>query len=212
MSGNKAETVILIHGLWMHGIVLLPHQRWLQAEGYSARRFSYPSWSDGLAENADRLSAFVKQTPGAAIHLVAHSLGGLVALAMLSRKPDARIRSLVMMGTPYAGCHSGITLAALPVVNVLVGRTLKDWFGLPRPALPFAVAIGVLAGTRPFGLGLLIPGLASPNDGVVAVSETHVAAARDSIVLDVSHSGMLLSRVCASQIINFLDAGKFIHA
>ncbi len=85
MSGDKAETVILIHGLWMHGFVLLPHQRWLHAEGFSVRRFSYPSWRGGLAENAHLLSRFVNQTPGAVIHLVAHSLGGLVALEMLSR-------------------------------------------------------------------------------------------------------------------------------
>jgi pimeloyl-ACP methyl ester carboxylesterase len=212
ISGNKAETVILIHGLWMHGIVFLPHQRWLQAEGYSVRRFSYPSWRGGLAGNAELLSGFVKDTPGAVIHLVAHSLGGLVALEMLSRYPDARIRSLVMMGTPYAGCHSGITLAALPVLNVLVGRTLKDWFGQPRPALQSAVGIGVLAGTRPIGLGRLIPGIARPNDGVVAVNETHVAEARDSIALNISHSGMLVSRVCARQIANFLRTGKFFHA
>jgi pimeloyl-ACP methyl ester carboxylesterase len=212
MRGDKAETVILIHGLWMHGIVFLPHQRWLQAQGYSVRRFSYPSWRGGLAENVDLLSGFVKETPGAVIHLVAHSLGGLVALEMLSRKPDARIRSLVMMGSPYAGCHSGITLASLPVMNVLVGRTLKDWFGQPHPALQTAVGIGVLAGTRPVGLGRLIPGMARPNDGVVEVNETHVAAARDSIALNVSHSGMLVSRICAGQIANFLGAGKFIHA
>lgn len=212
MSGNKAETVILVHGLWMHGFVLLPHQRWLQAEGYSVRRFSYPSWRGGLAENARLLSRFVNETPGAVIHLAAHSLGGLVALEMLSLYPDARIRNLVLMGTPYAGCHSGITLAALPVMNVLVGRTFKDWFGLPRPALQTRVGIGVIAGTRPIGLGRLIPGMARPNDGLVAVNETHVATARDRIELNVSHSGMLVSRVCASQIINFLKTGKFVHA
>jgi pimeloyl-ACP methyl ester carboxylesterase len=212
MRGNKAETVILIHGLWMHGIFLLPHQRWLQAEGYSVRRFSYPSWRGGLAENADLLSGFVNETPGVVIHLTAHSLGGLVALEMLSRYPDARIRSLVMMGTPYAGCHSGITLATLPVMNKLVGRTFKDWFALPRPAVQTAVEIGVIAGTLSIGLGRLIPGLARPNDGIVEVNETHFPAARDNIELNVSHSGMLVSRVCAKQIANFLRAGKFIHA
>lgn len=163
MSGNKAETVILIHGLWMHGIVLLPHQRWLEAQGYSVRRFSYPSWRGGLAENAQLLSRFVDETPGAVIHLAAHSLGGLVVLEMLSRYPNARIHSLVMMGTPYAGCHSGVTVAALPVMNVLVGRTFKDWFGLPRPAVQTAVGIGVIAGTRSFGLGRLIPEWRAPT-------------------------------------------------
>jgi len=208
---DKTETVILIHGLWMHGLVLLPHQHWLRAGGFAVRRFSYPSWRGGLADNVRLLSNFVNETPGNVIHLVAHSLGGLVALKMLAQEHDARIRRVVLMGTPYAGCHCGFTLAATPVLAGLVGRTFKDWFSLPRPASPPAVEIGVIAGTRPVGLGRLIPGLARPNDGLVAVDETRIAAARDSIALNVSHSGMLVSRACAGQIANFLRTGSFIH-
>lgn len=208
---DKAETIILIHGLWMRGLVMLPQQRWLRAEGFAVRRFSYPSWRCGLADNVRRLSRFVRETPGDIIHLVAHSLGGLVALKMLSQEADARIRRTVLMGTPYAGCHCAITLAALPGLGALVGATFADWFTLPRPALPTALEIGVIAGTRPVGFGRLIPGLASPNDGMVGVGETHIAAARDSIALDVSHSGMLVSRACAGQIASFLRTGSFIH-
>lgn len=195
----------------MHGIVLLPQQHWLRAEGFAVRRFSYPSWRGGLADNVRLLSSFVNETPGAVIHLAAHSLGGLVALKMLSQEPDARIRRVVLLGTPYAGCHCGFTLAALPVLAALVGRTFEDWLRLPRPAMQPEVEIGVIAGTRPIGLGRLIPGLARPNDGIVAIDETRIAAARDSIALNVSHSGMLLSRACAGQIANFLSSGSFIH-
>jgi len=209
---DQAGTVILIHGLWMNGLVLLPHQRWLRAQGFAVCRFSYPSWRGGLADNVRLLSSFINETPGSVIHLVAHSMGGLVALKMLSQEPDTRIRRVVLLGTPYAGCHCGITLAAQPVLNVLVGRTFEDWFSLPRPALHPAVEIGVIAGIRPIGFGRLIPGLARPNDGLVAVDETRIAAAKDSIALNVSHSGMLVSRACAGKITNFLRTGSFIHA
>jgi len=208
---DKAETVILVHGLWMSGFVLLPHQRWLRAEGFAVRRFSYPSWRGGLADNVRLLSSFVNETSGPVMHLVAHSLGGLVALKMLSQEPDARIRRAVLLGTPYAGCHCGFALAAHPVLATLVGHTFEDWFSLPRPALPPAVEIGVIAGTRPVSCGRLIPGLARPNDGLIAVDETRIAAARDSIALNVSHSGMLVSRACAGQIAHFLRTGSFIH-
>lgn len=211
MMANKAETVILIHGLWMRGFVLILHQCWLRVEGFSVRKFSYPSWRLGLADNVRSLSSFVSETPGSVIHLVAHSLGGLVALKMLSQEHDARIHRVVLLGTPYAGCHCGFTLTEHPVLAALVGHTFEDWFRLPRPALPPAVEIGVIAGTRSVSLGRLIPGLARPNDGLVAVDETRIAAAQDSIALNVSHSGMLVSRACAVQIINFLRAGCFIH-
>jgi pimeloyl-ACP methyl ester carboxylesterase len=212
MITDKLETVILIHGLWMHGLVLLPHQSWLRSGGFAVRRFSYPSWRGGLADNVQLLSSFVNESPGAVIHIVAHSLGGVVTLKMLTHEPDARIRRVVLLGTPYAGCYCGITLASQPVLTTLVGRTFKDWFSVPRPALHTAVEIGVIAGTRPIGLGRMIPGLVRPNDGVVAVDETRIAAANDSIELNVSHSGMLVSRVCAGQIASFLKTGKFIHA
>ncbi|MGA8145979.1 MAG: alpha/beta fold hydrolase [Gallionellaceae bacterium] len=211
MMADKAETVILIHGLWMRGLVLLPHQRWLRAEGFTARRFSYPSWRNGLADNVHLLSRFINETSGAVIHLVAHSLGGLVALKMLSQEPVARIHRVVLLGTPYAGCHCGSALAAAPGLAALVGRTFEDWYSLPRAAPQLAVEIGVIAGTRPIGFGRLIPGLARPNDGLVAVDETRIAAARDSIELNVCHSCMLVSRACAGQIASFLGTGRFIH-
>ncbi len=208
---EKVETVILIHGLWMHGVVLLPYQSWLRAEGFVVRRFSYPSRSAGLEDNVRLLSAFVGETQGAVIHLVAHSLGGLVALEMLSRQADPRIRRVVLLGTPLAGCHCGATLAAIPVLTRLVGRTFADWFTRPRLALPVTAEIGIIAGTRRISFGRMIPGLARPNDGLVAVDETHLATAKDSIALKVSHSGMLASRTCAGQTANFLRTGSFIH-
>lgn len=211
---DPAETVILIHGLWMRGMVLLPWQHWLRAEGFVVRRFSYPSWRKGLADNLRLLSSFVNETPGPVIHLVGHSLGGLVALSMLAQQADPRIRRVVLLGTPYAACHCGFTLAATPVLAALVGRSFTDCFKLTPPAPPSATQIGVIAGTRRNGLGLgrLIPGLARPNDGLIAVAETRLDSARDSIELNVSHSGMLASRACVRQIANFLRTGSFVHA
>lgn len=208
---DAVETVILIHGLWMRGVVMLAHQRWLCDEGFAAQRFSYHSWRDGLADNARSLASVVEKAPGDLVHLVAHSLGGLVVLKRLAQDHDPRIARVVLMGTPYAGCHCGVTLAAAPLLSGVVGRSFEDWFGEPRPELPSGIEIGVIAGTRRISFGRLIPGLARPNDGLIAVDETRLPSAADSIALPVSHSGMLLSRACARQIASFLRTGKFAH-
>ena len=50
-----------------------------------------------------------------------------------------------------------------------------------------------------------------PNDGVVAVSETKFPEMRDHIVLDVNHTGMLLSRRVVEQACAFLRNGAFVH-
>lgn len=210
---ESSAAAILIHGLWMHGLVFLPLQRRLEKLGFAVRRFSYPAWRWSLERNAELLAVFVADTRADTIHLVAHSLGGLVALTMLTRGADARIRRLVLMGSPCAGCHSGDYMAANPALSPLLGRSIKDWRARPRPIPPATVDIGVIAGTRRFGLGsLVIPGLPLPNDGVVAVAETSLPEARDSIALAVSHSGMLVSRTCAEQAAAFLRSGRFIHA
>ena len=206
------ETVILIHGLWMPGLVLLPYQQRLRAAGFAARRFAYPSWRDRLAPNVERLARCIADTPASVIHLVAHSLGGLLVLSTLAQRPDARVGRVVLLGSPCAGCHCGATLASMPLLSALVGRTFADWYQAPRPELPPRIEVGIIAGTRRVGFGLLIPGLPRPNDGLIAVAETHLAGATDDIALPVNHSGMLISRLCVRQTVSFLRSGKFVHA
>jgi pimeloyl-ACP methyl ester carboxylesterase len=53
----------------------------------------------------DRIEAIRGRTGCAQVIVVAHSMGGLVALAYLRRFGAARIRRLVTIGTPYGGSH-----------------------------------------------------------------------------------------------------------
>jgi hypothetical protein len=70
--------------------------------------------------------------------------------------------------------------------------------------------LGVIAGTRPFGLGVLLGRLEGPSDGVVTVEETAIEGMRERIALAVGHSQMLVSAKVAGQIAAFLSDGKFI--
>lgn len=196
----------------MRGFILIPHQYQLEKRGFAVHRFSYPSWSEDLGQNARRLARFIAEMPASRIRLVAHSLGGLLALVMLDRYFDPRIDRLVMMGSPYAACHCGKYLADRRILSPFLGRSMGDWLSRPKPAIPESVEVGVIAGTRSWGLGRTIPGLPEPNDGVVALEETHLPGARDEIALPISHSGMLVSPNCARQVATFLDNGLFAHA
>jgi pimeloyl-ACP methyl ester carboxylesterase len=203
------EEVILVHGLWMPALALLPLQRRLAARGYRVRRFAYPSWRGNLAAHLAALGRHVADSAGERVHLVGHSLGGLLILSMLARTKGARVGRVVLMGSPCMGCHCAATLLARPWLAPLVGPTLAEWLAAPRPMLPSAVDIGLVVGTRSLGVGRLIPGMPRPNDGIVAVSETALPEARDRVVLDINHSGMLLSPSCAAQVASFLGSGRF---
>jgi pimeloyl-ACP methyl ester carboxylesterase len=211
MDGG-GEMVILVHGLWLHGVVFAWYRRRLARGGFASCAFSYPSVRRGLSENAAALAGFVAAQSARRIHLVGHSLGGLVVLAMLAESTERRLGRVVLLGSPVGGSHCATGLARWPGGAALLGRSLRDWMAAPLPQLPAGIEIGVLAGSRSLGLGRIIRGLPKPNDGVVAVAETRLAASKDSVVLPVAHSQMLFSPTCIDQVASFLTTGNFSHA
>lgn len=209
---SGGEMVILVHGLWLHGVVFAWYRRRLAARGFASCAFSYPSVRRGLGENARDLAGFVAAQSARRIHLVGHSLGGLVVLAMLAERADPRLGRVVLLGSPVSGSHCAAGLRRWPGGAVMLGRSMRDWLAAPLPSLPVGIEIGVLAGSRSLGLGRVIRGLSKPNDGVVAVAETRLATGKDSVVLPVAHSQMLFSKTCVDQVVSFLNTGNFSHA
>lgn len=207
---SAAEEVILVHGLWMPSLALLPLQRRLAARGFRVRRFAYSSWRGSLAAHVASLAREV-QGAGAGVHLVGHSLGGLLILSLLSRPEGERVGRAVLMGAPCMGCHCASALLARPWLAPLVGPVLGQWLTTRRPAVPATAEIGLVVGTLSIGIGRLFPQLPRPNDGIVAVCETALPEARETAVLDINHSGMLLSRPCVAEVASFLATGRFLH-
>lgn len=200
---------MLVHGLWMHGVVFGLHAHWLRHRGFTTHCFTYASVRAGVEESAAQLDRYVAALDAPALHLVGHSLGGLVVLSALAHYPRLRVRRAVLMGTPVQGSHSARGLLKHSLGQMIVGRALRTWRLADLPALPGDVEIGILAGTRPLGAARLIGGLPQPNDGVVAVAETRLPGAADTIDLHVSHSQMLVSRACAERVAAFLRDGRF---
>ena len=212
MSVPRSIT-ILVHGVWMHGLVMELQRLYLSQSGFDAQCYSYHSVGPTLTDNAQQLATYAREQQATEINWVGHSLGGLVILRMLECAPDLPPGRIVLMGTPFQGSYSARQLASHHLGEMAMGHSLAEWFAR---ATPFAVSgreIGVIAGTSQFGLGMLVaPELPEPNDGVVAVAETVIPGERDRIILPVSHSGMLVSRAVATQAAAFLHNGKFDHA
>jgi len=208
-------TVILVHGLWTPSVVCSLHAHWLAQRGYRTLRFGYPSVRRTLAENAESLRRCVAATGASDIHLVGHSLGGLLILEMLGQAEAPRVQRVVLLGTPCLGSHCAQRLAAVKGMPALLGRSIMQWLARPSdaaPRRPTTVAVGVIAGTRSVGLGRIVPELPQPNDGVVTLAETRLPNASDFLALPLAHSQLLASRSCALQIASFLDSGRFQHA
>lgn len=205
------ETVVLVHGLWMRGWVMAWLGWRLRRCGFRTVAFSYPSVRGTLSQNALRLSRFVAGLDAPRIHFMGHSLGGLVLLQMLATHPDPRTGRVLLAGSPYRASYAARKLARRWLGRCLIGRSVLQWLGQPAPACTDQYEVGVIAGCQPLGAGRLIGGVPQPNDGVVVVEETALPSASDQIVLDVCHSGMLLSDQVARQACAFLRHGYFLH-
>jgi pimeloyl-ACP methyl ester carboxylesterase len=205
----QRETVLLIHGLWMNRFAMLYLARSIAIRGFRARAIGYLSALRDFEQNASRIVRAIRAAPGDRVHLVAHSLGGLVALRALERARDARVRRLVLLGSPIAGSAGGRQMAGSRWGALLLGRTKSLWVATPPLDIPAGVEVGAIAGSRRFGLGRLVVTLPAPNDGVVTVEETCHPRLADHVTLPVGHSQMLVSKAVAQQAAHFLETGRF---
>lgn len=202
------EAVVLVHGIWMRGGSLFAIARRLRSGGFTCYPFTYASVRCTAAQNAERLHGFASGIDADIVHFVGHSLGGIVLMHLFNRYPQHRPGRVVLMGSPVNGSAVARRSAANPLSRLMLGNSLRRGLLGGTPAWRGARDIGVIAGSRPLGLGTLIGGLRGANDGTVAVDETRIPGA-SHITLPVTHTGMAFSRVVADQVFAFLRNGEF---
>jgi len=209
MTAATREKVLLVHGLWMNGLVMLYLARTLKKAGFATECFGYRPMRDALSEHVTALSEHVAGMVTDRLHIVAHSLGGIVVLRYLDGAPDDRIGRIVLLGTPAGGSQAARALAQWPGGKLMLGRSIDVWRSNPPVPPDVKACVGAIAGSRAVGLGAIFMNVPEPCDGVVTVDETRLQGLADHLVLPVSHSGMLISSEVASQTAIFLRKGSF---
>jgi pimeloyl-ACP methyl ester carboxylesterase len=184
--------------------------RWrLSKAGFATQRFSYPTVHSDIAANAARLQNFLNGLDADTVHFVGHSLGGLLILRLFEDFPVQRPGRIVLLGTPYTGSATARNLARRAWGRRLLGRSLEQALLGDGPRWRGGRDLGVIAGTKPVGLGLLVGDLPQPNDGTVIVAETQGIPGAVSFTLPSSHSSLLLSAEVAQRVSRFLRSGRF---
>lgn len=197
--------VILLHGLWMGPWSMGLLGRRLRQAGFETEFVGYASVRGGPEEAIVKLAGRAQRGP---CHVVAHSLGGLIALAALERYPALPVERVVCLGSPLCGSATAVGFGRLPGLGEalgrsagLLGRGCRPWCGRAE--------VGVIAGRQPYGLGRLISRFEGDSDGTVAVEETRLDGLADHVVVRTSHSGMLVTPEVARQTVAFLEDGCF---
>lgn len=211
-GSSTAEHVVLLHGIWMRGFSLTVLKRRLEGAGYRTSLIEYASVVRGPEPSVARVVDHALRLGSTRLHFVGHSLGGLIALQALQRAPQLPPGNVVCLGSPLRGSAAARGLTRLPGGGWLMGKSadllragLDEGWSVPR-------AVGMIAGSRPVGLGSVVGPLRAPHDGTVSVEETRSPGLGDHLVVDVTHTGLVFSEVVAQQTVKFLRDGRFEHA
>ncbi len=214
--------VVYVHGLWLKGgESFLLRRRLCRALNAESRVFPYASVGAGVTDNAMALGKYLQAIKTDTLHLVAHSMGGLVILKLfeLSVVPQGPLAGvaqglppgrIVLTGSPVRGSRSAERLASLPFGRSLLGLSASDLLSAHRERCWLGGRdLGVIAGDLGVGLGRLLGRMPAPNDGTVWLDETDLPGAAEQLRVHVSHTGMMFSAEVARQVAAFLRDGRF---
>lgn len=199
--------VVLAPGLWMPGAVMAVMAARLARAGYSPHVFTYRGRSPFEA-NVARFARYARELLGGRpAHFIGHSLGGVLVLDMLNAHPEIALASALLLGAPVRGCLAGRRLGAASIGRWMMGACGELWS--EREACWRREApLGVIAGTRPLGLGRVLGRLPDGNDGVVRVDETTVEGMTARALVPQGHSMLVVSGSVGALIERFLASGR----
>jgi len=135
----------------------------------------------------------LQEHPSAILRIVGHSMGGLIWIELLTRRPDwlRRTDRLVLIGCPVGGANLA---AILDPLGLTIGRDLSvDRRALAEaliPSVPTLVIVGDLLG---------------PHDGTVSHDSARIDNARFIRVPSSSHAGLRRSRWVTALVRAFLE-------
>jgi len=191
----------------------------LRRAGYRPIEVGYDSWGtslDQICAGLEPLLARIDREETESLHIVAHSMGGLVARALIQRHRPSRLGKVVMLGTPNGGSEIADFLHRSRYLRPILGHAAPALV-THRPAAiealfgPIDYELGIIAGSRPLMPTSATRLLPAPSDGKVSVASTRLAGAADHIVLPLSHSMLPYHRAAHRQIMHFIEHGQFAH-
>jgi len=140
-----------------------------------------------------KIERILAQTPSQKIDILGHSMGGLIGLYYVKKLGGhARVRKLIMMGTPVRG-----TWAALAGVATLGLWSTSSWQLLPRSRFLDELAQG------PLPPGVEVHTIAAARDWVVPLPTTRIPGASATTV-PLGHSSLVVSEEVYGRVVHTL--------
>ena len=121
------DVVVLLHGLFATAGVLRPLRERVEQEARAhTASYTYEP-GPGVQTLAKRLGVLLGRLPEQArIHLVGHSMGGLVARFYVQEHHDPRVAQTISMATPFGGTLSARWMPARAGRDILPGSPVLE--------------------------------------------------------------------------------------
>lgn len=225
--------VLVCHGLFLKPVVMAPLAARLHRAGFQPVLFTHATTNEPLEQAADRLWSarenLAVQHPGRSIHLLGHSLGGLLVFCAAARAetrnaPDSAPGRVLAIGSPLRGALAARVLAAVPggaKVLGAAGGALLPIDPIPVPRRHPTGSLAALAAWGPLTIARHLPRRLRPaplratppdgaSDGTVLVEETKAPGLSDhAVVRGCTHAGLLVHAQAAAAAVHFLRTGTF---
>jgi triacylglycerol lipase len=203
--------VVLLHGLWRGWRAMQPLARALQDEGFSTLNIPYPSGrlpiETLVARIRPQIEAIASDGP---VHFITHSLGGILARALMAENPPWNTGKIIMLAPPNGGSEIVDWLKKHPLLHLALGPAGRSLGtdGAPRtlPFFPAGTEAAVIMGRR-----CSIPAfrrlLDEENDGIVSAGKGRIDGLRGFSVIDADHTFIQMHPETIRLSLSFLKTG-----
>ncbi len=207
-SEDGGDLVVLIHGLARTRASMRIMSIRLQRAGFRTAFARYDSRRMRVNEAVATVARQIeKMDRHGDLHLVGHSLGGVVALRVRNERPDLNIHRIVQLGSPNRGSGAARTLSDLRLAREFFGPVLRELTADPDMAdNPDPDVMAIAGASMPRWLSQRY-GIHGYNDGLVSVRSAWGWAAGKRLRVESIHGWLPLSAEVAQQVIDFLKTG-----
>ena len=194
------ECVSLVHGFFANPMMMTVLGHRLDSHGYLAKPWGYWNMRRSILEHAEAFSRELARLDAdravGTIHLVTHSMGGIIARAALDRFRPRKLGRFVMLAPPNRGSFVATATAGVlgglfkPVAELTTAPdSLVNSLGMPSD-----IDVGVIAASR---------------DALVSPESTRPDVPHDHVTIPCLHSSLLFRRDAADLVAAFLATGSF---
>jgi len=197
---EDADCVVLLHGLGRTSTSMNGLAEYLNENGFNIYNFGYPSQKyDIHTLSIDYFGEYVSDVcKGQELHIVTHSLGGILVRYYLQDHEIDNLGRIVMLAPPNQGSEYADSVQTFPFSKSIIGPALFE-LGTDSNGVPLAIDsadadIAIIAGSK---------------DKKVSTESAMLDDSSAFLVVDTAHTFIMNNDYVRAAVLRYLMFGQF---